>query len=156
VVAAPGRPTGHYLDSQHRTNIRVAFGQRLAFSPRHAPPYRALYDTVATELADLPTIHHAAAGIPTHTGLDEAPRARACDWRPTRAGWLDVGPTAPTPPATPTRGWATEPQPWELRAKQDRYTVPIQPSGPGARHHAVSATGGRHHPSVIDTWRDGP
>jgi hypothetical protein len=102
-AASPIRPTGQNLDPQHWSDIGAAFGQRLAFLTQHAPPYYALYGTVSTELADWADIHHAAANFPTHSPLAAHQRARACDWRPTRAGWLDIGPTAPTPPGyTPT------------------------------------------------------
>lgn len=94
----PVRPTGQDIDGRHWADIGGAFGQRLAFLTQHAPPYYALYGTVSAELADWPEVHRAAATFPTHTELSPAQQERACDWRPTRAGWLDIGPTPASPP----------------------------------------------------------
>ena len=86
------------VDGRHWAAIRGAFGQRLAFLVQTAPPYYALYTTVTAGLAEFPDIHAAAARWPTHSTLAEARTCRACDWRPTRTGWVDAGVT----PAAPT------------------------------------------------------
>jgi hypothetical protein len=105
----PVQPTGADVDLRHRADIGGTFGHRLIdFLTQHAPPYYALYGAVNAELADWPGIHHAAAGFPTHAALAPGRRCRACDWRPTRAGWVDVGPTMPTPPGYRPAGVVAE------------------------------------------------
>jgi hypothetical protein len=127
-LAGAGRPvwpSGQNVGGRHWADLGGAFGQRLALLTQHAPPYYALYGTVSAELADWPAIHHAAAAFPTHTGLDPQQRARACDWRPTREGWLDVGPTYPTPPGySPTGAGGVPEFMTRLRTYLTRY-VPL-------------------------------
>jgi hypothetical protein len=104
----PELPLTAAVDRRHWSAIGGAFGQRLAFLIQHAPPYYALYGTVNAELAEFADIHAAAACWPSHAGLSTAQHARACDWRPTRTGWLDIGPTPAAPPGHMPSGVVAE------------------------------------------------
>jgi hypothetical protein len=95
----------------NRDDQRGTLHKRLLCGWWHGPErraYYALYGTVTAELADFPDIHLAAARFPSHIKLAEHQRARACDWRPTRAGWCDVGPTPATPAGYEATGVVAE------------------------------------------------
>lgn len=110
---------------RHWSEVGGAFGLRLAMLTQQAPPYYALYGLVRAGMVSRAWADAQAAMWPTHAVLSSKQRRHALEMRPTRQGWVDLGPAVD--PGTP--GGPAEPVLADLLSRTRAYLGRHAPCG---------------------------